>query len=86
VRARLQGVDEQSYYINLFEWSMAEMNVPPYPARRVYRAIARNFLTYADSPSEVVLDYYNRPDLYWRMPADEVPRRHPSNPQPARCQ
>ena len=29
------------YEVNVLSWSLAEMNVPPYPAERVFRALAR---------------------------------------------
>jgi uncharacterized membrane protein YphA (DoxX/SURF4 family) len=62
LRAFLFEVDETQYRLNLYEWSMREMNVPPYPARRVFQAIARRYLAYAHDPSEVLLDYWSRPD------------------------
>jgi len=47
--------------LDLVDWSMDEMNVPPYPARRVYRSIARKL-----SPLEgdVRLEIFECPD--WR--------------------
>jgi hypothetical protein len=65
VRSYFRPVEDwSSYHLNLYDWSMDEMNVPPYPARRVFRALARQFLEYADQPSEVVLDYYRRPNPF----------------------
>jgi uncharacterized membrane protein YphA (DoxX/SURF4 family) len=47
--------------LDLFGWSMAEMNVPDYPARRVYRGIARRL---SHSPGDVALEIDESPN--WR--------------------
>lgn len=41
----------------LFEWSMAELNVPPYPEARVFRQVAREVcrLTGDDSQAELIM-------------------------------
>jgi hypothetical protein len=57
------------YQLDLFGWSMGELNVPPYPARRVYRGIARRL---GRSPDEVFLDIEERPD--WRTGERRVTR------------
>jgi uncharacterized membrane protein YphA (DoxX/SURF4 family) len=62
LRAYLIQVDDSSYQLNLYDWSLNEMNVPDYRACRVYQAIARRYLPYANDPSEVLLDYWSRPD------------------------
>jgi hypothetical protein len=54
---------------DLMEWSMDEMNVPPYPARRVYRGIA---LRLSRSPGDVTLDISECPD--WRTGKRETTR------------
>jgi hypothetical protein len=41
--------------INLFEWSMSELNVPDYPEPRIYKNVARHICTYAHQPSEMKL-------------------------------
>jgi hypothetical protein len=38
-----------------YEWSMTELNVPPYPETRVYRKLARQICMYAEDPREVEL-------------------------------
>src|SRR5205823_6121145 len=55
---------EGYYAVDLDEWSMDELNVPAYPARRVYRRIARSFCALAEDPDEVVLIIHEPPD--WR--------------------
>ncbi|MBY0525345.1 MAG: hypothetical protein K2R98_18200 [Gemmataceae bacterium] len=62
MRAYLFRADYDQYRLNLGAWSMDEMNVPAYPARRVHQSIARRYLLYADHPSEVMLEYWDRPD------------------------
>ncbi len=39
----------------LYEWSMTELNVPPYPEARVYRRLARRLCRYAEDPRELEL-------------------------------
>lgn len=48
--------------VSLSNWSIEELNVPPYPARRVYRAIARRLAALDNSPDAVTLDVEERPD------------------------
>ena len=50
--------------VNVAGWSIEELNVPPYPARRVYRGIARRLAALGDSRDEVTLDVQERPN--WR--------------------
>ncbi len=38
------------YEVDVDTWSMEELNVPPYPARRVYRRIARSFCAWRKCP------------------------------------
>ncbi|MCU1267595.1 MAG: hypothetical protein JWM21_3913 [Acidobacteria bacterium] len=45
------------------EWSLAELNVPPYPEVRVYRQLARQVCAYAESPQEIELIVRERPSL-----------------------
>lgn len=63
LRDTLIRADEHSYWVDFYDWSMKEMNVPHYPALRVYQAIARRYLPYAAEPAEVLLDYWSRPDV-----------------------
>jgi hypothetical protein len=52
------------YVMDLTDWSMRELNAPPYPARRVYRQIARRFCRLTDPSTDVVLVIHERPD-WW---------------------
>lgn len=47
----------------LYEWSMTELNVPPYPEVRVYRQLARSLCGYADEPRQIELIIKERPAL-----------------------
>jgi hypothetical protein len=61
LRQRLLPTGEGSYQADLSEWSMDELNVPPYPERRVYRHIARQLLPHVTEPSELILEVWERP-------------------------
>jgi hypothetical protein len=45
----------------LFEWSMAELNVPPYPEPRVFRRVAREVCELTDDESQAELIIKGRP-------------------------
>jgi hypothetical protein len=60
------------YVVDLESWSMGELNVPPYPARRVYRRIARSFCALATEPADVVLLIHEPP--HWRTGEREKTR------------
>jgi len=47
----------------VFEWSMAELNVPPYPEPRVFRRVAREVCRLAEDGGEVELILKGRPAL-----------------------
>lgn len=47
----------------LFEWSMAELNVPPYPEARLYKQVTREICKSADDPGQVELIIRGRPAL-----------------------
>jgi hypothetical protein len=51
--ALLNGV--KAYRLDFSNWSFDELNVPPYPETRIYKAIARNICRYAQNPFDVVL-------------------------------
>ena len=48
----------------LYEWSMAELNVPPYPETRVYRKLTRHLCRYAEDPREVELILKEKPAIF----------------------
>lgn len=47
----------------VYEWSMAELNVPPYPEMRAFRQVGRPVCAYAENPLEVELIVRERPLL-----------------------
>lgn len=60
-------VDEKGRsYITISEWSIAELNVPPYPETRIYRNVARQVCKATGNPSDLVqvvsgrLSWFNR--------------------------
>ncbi|HEY0320068.1 MAG TPA: hypothetical protein VGC66_03780 [Pyrinomonadaceae bacterium] len=71
VRDRLPATAQQQVFktrrgemmLPFYEWSMTELNVPPYPETRVYRQLAREVCRYAEEPQEVELIVRERPSL-----------------------
>jgi hypothetical protein len=57
-------VESWPYEVDLLSWSIAELNVPPYPARRIYCRIARQLSQYGSSTDDVVLIILEQPN--WR--------------------
>lgn len=47
----------------LYEWSMAELNVPPYPEFRVYQQLTREICRSAEDKSEAELIVKTRPAI-----------------------
>ncbi len=52
------------YVVDVQGWSVGELNVPPYPARRAYRRVAKSFCTLTAEPADVVLVIHEPP--HWR--------------------
>jgi len=52
--------------LNIRDWSIGELNVPPYPALRVYRAIGAEMCKYSHNSPEVVLIMRDRDTLFGR--------------------
>ena len=48
----------------LYEWSMAELNVPPYPEARIYEALTSRLCRYAEDPREVELIVKENPAIF----------------------
>ena len=46
--------------IDIGEWSIRELNVPPYPEIRIYKNVARKICEYATEPTEVRLSIKNK--------------------------
>jgi uncharacterized membrane protein YphA (DoxX/SURF4 family) len=49
--------------LDIFAWSMEELNVPPYPETRIYKSVASHVCAQAHRPSEVSLVVVNKPPL-----------------------
>lgn len=49
--------------IDIFKWSVEELNVPPYPETRIYKNVAKYICSYADNASDVVLALRDGPAL-----------------------
>jgi len=47
--------------LEIFPWSIAELNVPPYPEERIYRSIASHFLPFAQKPNDLILVVQEKP-------------------------
>ncbi|MGF1579042.1 MAG: hypothetical protein ACFCD0_06730 [Gemmataceae bacterium] len=56
--------EARPYEADITNWALTEMNVPPYPARRVYRRIARRLAQRGGNRDQVELFILERPD--WR--------------------
>jgi hypothetical protein len=54
------------HLLNLYHWSMAEMNVPPYPEPRVYRNVARDLCRLSTEPSDIMLTMREHPRWFYR--------------------
>lgn len=48
--------------LSIIDWSMQELNVPPYLESRVFKNVARHVCTYAERPSEVKLLIRDKPN------------------------
>jgi hypothetical protein len=60
IRPYVSKLPGDHHQLNISGWSFAELNVPPYPEKRIYRNIARRICTYAQDPSEVILEIRER--------------------------
>ncbi len=71
VRERLPVAAQQQLFttqrgelmLPFYEWSLVELNVPPYPEVRVFRQLAREVCGYAEEPQEIELIIRERPSL-----------------------
>ena len=55
MQALVQTERRDANWLDVGEWSYAELNVPPYPEPRVYKSVARAICRHAGEPGEVVL-------------------------------
>jgi hypothetical protein len=69
VQAHFSDTGDSRYFLSkldMMSWSIDEMNVPPYPAERVFRGIGRKLLTGIDHPTECQLVIHGRPNWLTR--------------------
>lgn len=59
VKSYQSSIDRDTLTIS--DWSLGEMNVPPYPETRIYKNVARYICGYANNPSEVSLAVQEKP-------------------------
>ena len=53
-------------YVDVTRWSFGELNVPPYPAERIYRNIADKICARAPRPAQIALELHDAPNLFSR--------------------
>jgi predicted DCC family thiol-disulfide oxidoreductase YuxK len=46
---------DNTHVLNMQQWAVEDLNVPPYPEARLYKAIARNLCAKQDKPGQLVL-------------------------------
>jgi hypothetical protein len=71
LRARLPAEVDRHVIVNragtnvltVWDWSMGELYVPPYPERRVYLNVARTLCRYGEAPDDLKLVVVERPVL-----------------------
>lgn len=61
-RARADG----GLFVDVTRWSFGELNVPPYPAARIYKNVTDEICARATRPSEVALELHDEPRLFSR--------------------
>jgi hypothetical protein len=64
VQPHVRKVSDDAYRLDIINWSLAELNVPPNPEWRVYRAIAQQLCPLADRPDQLYLVIYERPNRW----------------------
>lgn len=55
VQEYVQMLPAATYMLDVGKWSLGELNVPPYPALRVYRAVGAAVCKYADNSPDILL-------------------------------
>ncbi len=55
VRNYVEQLPAATYMLDVGKWSIGELNVPPYPAMRIYRALGGEICKYSDNSPDVVL-------------------------------
>jgi uncharacterized membrane protein YphA (DoxX/SURF4 family) len=64
VRSHLFTTKDGELMLPFYEWSMAELNVPPYPEARIYEALTRRLCRYAEDSREVELIVKESPAVF----------------------
>jgi hypothetical protein len=60
----LREQDDGKQSIDVADWCIADLNVPPYPARRTFLALARRVAQMTDAEEEVILVIRERPGFF----------------------
>ena len=55
VQQYVKKVPGGTYVLNIRDWSMGELNVPPYPAMRAYRTVGADICKYSHNSPDVLL-------------------------------
>ncbi len=63
-QSQIFTTEQGELMLPFYEWSMTELNVPPYPEARVYRRLARRLCRHADDPREVELIVKETPAIF----------------------
>lgn len=63
-QSHVREAGPNTYFVDLIGWSMAELNVPVNPERRIYRAIARQLCPLAERPDQLQLVIQERPKIW----------------------
>jgi hypothetical protein len=61
IQEQMTAVGFDMYRLDLSQWTMTELNVPAYPARRVFLNVARRLAVHSTRPDDVVLIIQERP-------------------------
>jgi len=63
-RSQVFTTKQGELMLPFYEWSMSELNVPPYSETRVYRKLTRHLCRYAGDPREVELIIKEKPAIF----------------------
>lgn len=64
IRTHVGFSGEEGHEVNLDNWANEELNVPSYPARRVYHHIAKSLGLHASVPTTVIINFREPPDIF----------------------
>ncbi|MEK7588855.1 MAG: DCC1-like thiol-disulfide oxidoreductase family protein [Patescibacteria group bacterium] len=57
---------EGIYELDIFNWSFNELNVPPYPEKRIYLKIMKDLCKYSVSDNDIVLVIQGKPTVFFK--------------------